>query len=288
MPRVNTIIVNNAQDFGLSELHQLRGRVGRSSRKAFCYLMVPPGKPLTPVARRRLQAIESFSDLGSGIHIAMQDLDIRGAGNLLGAEQSGFIADLGYETYQKILQEAVTELRTEEFAELAKADNDVVQSADFAADCAIESDMELLLPPTYVPQTSERIALYQELDSIERDDQIEAFASRLKDRFGPLPRETEELLQVPRLRAMARRLGIEKVNLKGGVMYIYFVGEENKAYYQSPMFGRLLTYLTTYPRRVKIRTASSRQSFSIANVRDISTAVAILKDVLAMPPAPTK
>lgn len=288
MPRVNTIIVNNAQDFGLSELHQLRGRVGRSSRKAFCYLMVPPGKPLTPVARRRLQAIESFSDLGSGIHIAMQDLDIRGAGNLLGAEQSGFIADLGYETYQKILQEAVTELRTEEFAELAKADNDVVQSADFAADCAIESDMELLLPPTYVPQTSERIALYQELDSIERDDQIEAFASRLKDRFGPLPHETEELLQVPRLRAMARRLGIEKVNLKGGVMYIYFVGEENKAYYQSPMFGRLLTYLTTYPRRVKIRTASARQSFSIANVRDISTAVAILKDVLAMPPAPTK
>jgi len=287
MPRVNTIIVNNAQDFGLSELHQLRGRVGRSSRKAFCYLMVPPGKSLTPVARRRLQAIESFSDLGSGIHIAMQDLDIRGAGNLLGAEQSGFIADLGYETYQKILQEAVTELRTEEFANLAKADNDVVQTDNFVTDCAIESDLELLLPPTYVPQTSERIALYQELDSIERDDQIEAFAARLIDRFGPMPHETEELLQVPRLRALARRLGIEKVNLKGGVMYIYFVGLENQAYYLSPMFGRLLTYLGTYPRRVKIRQNASKQSFSIANVRNITTAVAIFQEILAMPPAKT-
>ena len=180
MPRVNTIIVNNAQDFGLSELHQLRGRVGRSSRKAFCYLMVPSGRPLTPIARRRLQAIESFSDLGSGIHIAMQDLDIRGAGNLLGAEQSGFIADLGYETYQKILQEAVTELRTEEFADITKAENDVVKSEDFVADCTIESDLELLLPPTYVPQTSERIALYQELDSIDRDEMIDAFAARSK------------------------------------------------------------------------------------------------------------
>ncbi len=283
MPRVNTIIVNNAQNFGLSELHQLRGRVGRSSRKAFCYLMVPPGNPLTPVARRRLQAIESFSDLGSGIHIAMQDLDIRGAGNLLGAEQSGFIADLGYETYQKILKEAVTELRTEEFAHLEAADNDVTHSDDFAADCTIESDLELLLPATYVPQTSERIALYQELDSIERDDQIDAFAARLRDRFGPLPGETEQLLQVPRLRALARRLGIEKVNLKGGVMYIYFVGEENKAYYQSPMFGRLLTYLTLHPRRVKIRQNSARQSFSILNVKGISTATAIFEEILGLP-----
>lgn len=283
MPRVNTIIVNNAQDFGLSELHQLRGRVGRSSRKAFCYLMVPSSRPLTPIARRRLQAIESFSDLGSGIHIAMQDLDIRGAGNLLGAEQSGFIADLGYETYQKILQEAVTELRTEEFADITKAENDVVKSEDFVADCTIESDLELLLPPTYVPQTSERIALYQELDSIDRDEMIDAFAARLKDRFGPLPPETVELLQVPRLRSLARRLGIEKVNLKGGVMYTYFVGEENSAYYHSSMFGRLLTYLTTYPRRVKIRQTAAKQSFSIANVRDISTAVSILKEILAMP-----
>lgn len=283
MPRVNTIIVNNAQNFGLSELHQLRGRVGRSSRKAFCYLMVPPGNPLSPVARRRLQAIESFSDLGSGIHIAMQDLDIRGAGNLLGAEQSGFIADLGYETYQKILKEAVTELRTEEFAELDHAANDIVDSEDFVAECTVESDLELLLPPTYVPQASERIALYQELDSIERDDQVKAFADRLRDRFGQLPHETEELLRVPRLRRLARRLGIEKVNLKGSVMYIYFVGESNKAYYMSPMFGRLLTYLTAHPRRVKIRQNASRQSFSIANVRSVSDAVAIFEEVLTLP-----
>ena len=283
MPRVNTIIVNNAQNFGLSELHQLRGRVGRSSRKAFCYLMVPPGNPLSPVARRRLQAIESFSDLGSGIHIAMQDLDIRGAGNLLGAEQSGFIADLGYETYQKILKEAVTELRTEEFADLATADNDVVQSEDFAADCVIESDLELLLPAQYVPQAAERIALYQELDSIDRDDQVEAFSARLADRFGAIPPETRELLMVPKLRRLARRLGIEKVNLKGGIMYIYFVGESNKAYYMSPMFGRLLTYLTMHPRRVKIRQNASRQSFSIANVKDVATAVAILEEVLTLP-----
>ena len=283
MPRVNTIIVNNAQNFGLSELHQLRGRVGRSSRKAFCYLTVPPGNPLSPVARRRLQAIESFSDLGSGIHIAMQDLDIRGAGNLLGAEQSGFIADLGYETYQKILKEAVTELRTEEFAELDHAANDIVDSEDFVAECTVESDMELLLPPTYVPQASERIALYQELDSIERDDQVKAFAERLRDRFGQLPHETEELLRVPRLRRLARRLGIEKVNLKGGVMYIYFVGESNRAYYMSPMFGRLLTYLTAHPRRVKIRQNASRQSFSIANVKSVGEAVAIFEEVLTLP-----
>lgn len=283
MPRVNTIIVNNAQNFGLSELHQLRGRVGRSSRKAFCYLMVPPGNPLTPVARRRLQAIESFSDLGSGIHIAMQDLDIRGAGNLLGAEQSGFIADLGYETYQKILREAVVELRTEEFAELDKPSNDIVDSESFVTDCTIESDLELSLPPTYVPQTSERIALYQELDSIEDDDRTEAFAARLRDRFGAIPPETAELLLVPRLRRLGRRLGIEKINLKMGVMYIYFVDESNKAYYMSPMFGRLLTYLNLHPRRVKIRTAAARRSFSIANVRSISQAVALLEEVLTLP-----
>lgn len=283
MPRVNTIIVNNAHNFGLSELHQLRGRVGRSSRKAFCYLTVPPGVPLSPVASRRLQAIESFSDLGSGIHIAMQDLDIRGAGNLLGAEQSGFIADLGYETYQKILKEAVTELRTEEFAGLDAPANDIVDSEEFVTECVVESDLELLLPATYVPQASERIALYQELDSIERDDMVKAFAERLRDRFGPLPPETEDLILVPRLRRLARRLGIEKVNIKDGVMYIYFVGAENKAYYMSPMFGRLLSYLTLHPRRVKIRQNAARQSFSIANVKSIGAAIAVFEEVLTLP-----
>ena len=288
MPNVNTIIINNAQNFGLSELHQLRGRVGRSSRKAFCYLVVPPGKTLTPVARRRLQAIESFSDLGSGIHIAMQDLDIRGAGNLLGAEQSGFIADLGYETYQKILKEAVIELRTEEFADLdkeEKAENGVsgVSEEEFVADTAVESDLELLLPADYVPQESERINLYRELDAIERDADIEAFAARLRDRFGPLPHVTEELLKIPRLRRLARQLGIEKVVLKQGRMYTYFVGENNKAYYQSKAFGRMLAYLQLNPRRVTIRDNAGRRSFAIANVATAGEALTVLQTIRALP-----
>ena len=284
MPNVNTIIVNNAQNFGLSELHQLRGRVGRSSRKAFCYLMVPPHVPLSPVGRRRLQAIESFSDLGSGIHIAMQDLDIRGAGNLLGAEQSGFIADLGYETYQKILKEAVTELRTEEFSDLEQPANDPAET-DYVADCIIESDMELLLPFDYVPQESERIALYQELDNIERELDLQAFKSRLVDRFGKIPPVTAELLRIPRLRRHARRLGIEKVVLKQGCMYIYFVDESNKAYYQSPMFGKILTYVSTHATRCKIRNKNGRNSFSFSSVESVETAVALLEEILALPSA---
>ena len=288
MPNVNTIIVNNAQNFGLSELHQLRGRVGRSARKAFCYLLVPPGRPMSEVARRRLQAIESFSDLGSGIHIAMQDLDIRGAGNLHGAEQSGFIADLGYETYQKILKEAVTELRTEEFADAMKADtatdgeNDGAD--DFVADCTVETDLELLLPALYVPQESERISLYRELDSIERELDLRAFRERLQDRFGKIPPETAELLRIPRLRRLARRLGIEKVALKQGAMYLYFVGDNNVAYYQSPMFGRLVRYLQNNASRVRIRQNGERRSFAVAHVPTVEEAVAILEGVLALEP----
>ena len=286
MPNVNTIIINNAQNFGLSELHQLRGRVGRSSRKAFCYLTVPPQLPLSPVARRRLQAIESFSDLGAGIHIAMQDLDIRGAGNLLGAEQSGFIADLGYETYQKILKEAVMELRTEEFSGVLTADTHTVVQDDsepeYVADCTIESDLELLLPAWYVPQESERISLYQELDSIERELDVKAFRSRLEDRFGKVPKETLELLRIPRLRRLARRLGVEKVVIKQSTMYLYFVGENNIAYYQSPMFGRLLNYLQQNPRRVKIRERNGRRSFAIADVETVEAAVDILQSVIEM------
>ncbi len=288
MPNVNTIIVNNAQNFGLSELHQLRGRVGRSARKAFCYLLVPPGRPLSDVARRRLQAIESFSDLGSGIHIAMQDLDIRGAGNLLGAEQSGFIADLGYETYQKILKEAVTELRTEEFADAMKADTAVDGendgADDFVADCTVETDLELLLPALYVPQESERISLYRELDSIERELDLRAFRERLQDRFGKIPPETAELLRIPRLRRLARRLGIEKVALKQGAMYLYFVGDNNVAYYQSPMFGRLVRYLQNNASRVRIRQNGERRSFAVAHVPTVEDAVAILEGVLALEP----
>ena len=293
MPNVNTIIINNAQNFGLSELHQLRGRVGRSNRKAFAYLTVPSGLTLSPVARRRLQAIESFSDLGSGIHIAMQDLDIRGAGNLLGAEQSGFIADLGYETYQKILKEAVIELRTQEFADLddeTKAQNAVTGDGEeeYVADTTVESDLELLLPADYVPQESERINLYRELDAIDRDSDIRAFAERLKDRFGPLPHVTEELILVPRLRRLARHLGIEKLALKQGRMFTYFVNDANKAYYQSKAFGRMLSYLQLNPRRVQIREVTMpngavKRSFSIANVRSVTDAVAVLDTIRTLP-----
>ena len=280
MPNVNTMLVNNAQNFGLSELHQLRGRVGRSSRKAFCYLFVPPHVPLNPIARRRLQAIESFSELGSGIHIAMQDLDIRGAGNLLGAEQSGFIADLGYETYQKILKEAVLEIRNEEFPDVL--DGKEEDEKEYVSDCTIESDMELLFPADYVPTDSERIALYQELDNIERELDLQTFKAKLLDRFGKIPHEAAELLRIPRLRRLARQLGIEKVNLKTGKMFIYFVGEENKAYYQSPMFGKLLHYLQNNSRRVKIRDIAGKRSFVIENVPTVEEAVNIFNQVLEL------
>ncbi len=246
---------------------------------------MPAGNPLTPVARRRLQAIESFSELGSGIHIAMQDLDIRGAGNLLGAEQSGFIADLGYETYQRILREAVLELKTQEFADVLSdpADTSGKDAADeFVADCTVESDLELLLPPEYVPQESERISLYKELDGIERELDLQQFRLRLEDRFGKIPRVTAELLRIPRLRRLAQSLGIERVMLKQGRMYLYFVDETNRAYYQSPMFGRCLGYLQANPRRAQLRQKGEKRSMLISDVPTVEEAVAILQQILAM------
>lgn len=287
MPNVNTIIINNAHNFGLSELHQLRGRVGRSSRKAFCYLLVPPGRPLTPVARRRLQAIESFAELGSGIHIAMQDLDIRGAGNLLGAEQSGFIADLGYETYQKILKEAVLELKTEEFSDVFDDEKKQRQALNeeevsYVADCTVETDMDLYLPQTYVPQESERINLYQELDNMERETDVMAFRSRLEDRFGKIPREANELIRIVSLRRLARTLGIEKVALKQKNMYIYFVGDENKAYYESPAFGKILHYLQEDMQRCKLREVNGKRSILIEAVRSVQEAIGVLSSMSSM------
>ncbi|MDE6299967.1 MAG: transcription-repair coupling factor, partial [Muribaculaceae bacterium] len=276
MPNVNTILINNAHHFGLSELHQLRGRVGRNNKKAFCYLLVPPGNPLTPVARRRLQAIENFSDLGSGIHIAMQDLDIRGAGNLLGAEQSGFIADLGYEAYQKILKESVLELKTEEFAE-EFADLAPGKEEEYVADCTIESDLELRLPADYVPQESERISLYQQLDNMETQAQIEEFRNQLRDRFGAIPEISEELIRVVPLRSLARRLGIERLALKGGKMRVYFVGDDNKAYYQSAAFGKVLSYVQSDPLRCEIREVKGKRSILISRVTTVAEALSILK-----------
>lgn len=279
MPNANTIIINQAQNFGLSELHQLRGRVGRSNRKAFCYLLVPPQQTFTEEARRRLQAIESFSDLGSGIHIAMQDLDIRGAGNLLGAEQSGFIADLGYETYQKILQEAVEELKTQEFSELYYGDGSVSENREYVSDCQFESDLELMLPDDYVPQEAERISLYRELDGLEQEREVAAFCERLRDRFGAIPAVTLDLVQVVNLRRVAKELGFEKVSLKQGKMYLYFVGDEHKAYYQSEIFGRVLNYLQQNPRRCKLRELGGRRSMVVQSVSTVLEAVQILKEM---------
>lgn len=284
MPNVNTIIIDSAQNFGLSELHQLRGRVGRSSRKAFCYLLTPPGLPLTPEAKRRLQAIESFSDLGSGIHIAMQDLDIRGAGNLLGAEQSGFIADLGYEAYQRILKEAVLELKTEEFGDTF-TDAAAGKDEEFVADCQVESDLQLMLPSSYVPQESERISLYQQLDNMESDEQMQAFRDNLIDRFGAIPETTEELIRIVPMRRAAVRLGIERINLKAGKMYLYFVHDDNKAYYQSAAFGRMLTYLQLNFRRANLREARGKRSMVVDGVTTTAEALSILQTILSLPTA---
>ena len=284
MPNVNTIIVDNAQNFGLSELHQLRGRVGRSSRKAFCHLLVPSGKTLTPEAKRRLQAIESFSGLGAGIHIAMQDLDIRGAGNLLGSEQSGFIADLGYETYQKILKESVLELKTEEFGDTF-TDLAAGMEQEFVADCTIESDMPLMLPASYVPQESERIALYQQLDNMERPEQTDEFKAALRDRFGLIPYPAEELIRIVPLRRLAIRLGIERILLKDKKMYLYFVGDDNKAYYQSDAFGRMLSYMQLHFSNTQLRDRNGKRSMVISAVKSVEQALNILTEIRTLPSA---
>lgn len=288
IPNANTIIINQAQNFGLSDLHQMRGRVGRSNKKAFCYLLAPPLSGLTPEAKRRLQAIENFSDLGSGIHIAMQDLDIRGAGNMLGAEQSGFIADLGYETYQKILSEAVRELKNDEFAELyaqeeVSADGSgKISGEQFVDECQVESDLELLLPATYVTGSSERMLLYRELDGLTLDKEVDAFRSRLEDRFGPVPPETEELLRIVTLRRLAVRLGVEKIFLKGGRMTLFFVSNPDSPYYQSAAFGKMIAFMMQYTRRCDLREQNNRRSMLVKDVRTVEEAVFALREIGTM------
>ncbi|MDR2470067.1 MAG: transcription-repair coupling factor [Tannerella sp.] len=277
IPNANTIIVNDAQHFGLSELHQLRGRVGRSNRKAFCYLLSPPLSTLTPESRRRLQAIENLSELGSGIHIAMQDLDIRGAGNILGAEQSGYIADLGYETYQKILDEAVDELKADEFVELFAQEQKEDQSEWQVRETFIESDLELMFPPTYIPNDSERVAIYRELDSITDETGLAAFVARLKDRFGALPLEGEELIRIVALRRQAKKLGIEKVVLKKGIMAIYLPSNPESPYYQSYTFGKLITYMQRYPRDCRLREQGNKRSIAVKHIFSVADACRCLE-----------
>ncbi len=276
---VNTIIIDNAQNFGLSDLHQLRGRVGRSNRKAFCYLLAPPLSSLPDESRRRLQALEEFSDLGSGFHIALQDLDIRGAGNLLGSEQSGFIADVGYETYQKILSQAVHELKTEEFAGLYTPDrpDSNMEGENYVDECTVDSDLELLFPESYIPGSSERMLLYRELDNLHTDKELSEFRHRLEDRFGSIPPEGEELLRIAPLRRLACRLGIERILLKNGQMWLYFVSRPNADYYyQSDTFGAIISYVQAHSKLCSLRENGGKRSLRHIGVPSVEEADRIL------------
>ena len=293
IPNANTIIVNQAQNFGLSDLHQMRGRVGRSNRKAFCYLLAPPLAALSDESRRRLQAIESFSELGSGIQLALQDLDIRGAGNLLGAEQSGFIADLGYETYQKILKEAVRELKNDEFQDLfreqeakekgsgagpghAAAGSTPMDASRFVDECTVETDLDICFPDSFVPDGSERILLYRELDSMEREADIQRFRDRLQDRFGKIPQQALELIRLVTLRRIGRELGIEKIYLKAGRMSLFFVSNPDSPYYESEAFGAILAYAAQNPMTCRLREEGTKRSLLISDVPDVEHAITLL------------
>ena len=278
----NTIIINDAHRFGLSDLHQMRGRVGRSNKKAFCYLLAPPLAALNPEARRRLEALETFSDLGSGFNLAMQDLDIRGAGNLLGSEQSGFMEDLGYETYQKILNQAVMELKNDEFQDLYEEEMDEgrqITGDDFIDDCAVESDLEMYFPDNYVPGSSERMLLYRELDNIEKDEDLDAYCKRLQDRFGPVPRQGEELMQVVALRRVGKRLGCEKIILKQGRMQMQFVSNPNSVYYQSAAFDKVLNYIGSHPRRCNLKERNGKRSMVVSDVKTVGEGVKVLRAI---------
>lgn len=278
----NTIIINEAHKFGLSDLHQMRGRVGRSNKKAFCYLLAPPLHLLTQEARRRLEALETFSELGSGFNLSMQDLDIRGAGNLLGREQSGFMEDLGYETYQKILSQAVTELKNDEFQDLydqKAAQGETLQGSDFVDDCALESDLDMYFSEQYVAGSSERMLLYRELEAIETDEDLENYRKRLQDRFGDIPKEGEQLLQVVPLRRLGRLLGAEKITLKSGRMQLQLVSNKESAYYRSPAFGKIIGYASRHPQTCRMREAMGHRLLVVANIGDVGSALSVLRDM---------
>ena len=271
VPNANTIIINQAQNIGLSDLHQLRGRVGRSNRRAFCYLIVPPLLTITDDARRRLKAIESFSDLGSGFNIAMQDLDIRGAGNLLGAEQSGFITDMGFETYQKILAEAMEELGVETgLTSKNKKDS-------YVSDCTIETDQLALIPDSYIDITAEKIRIYKELDSLSSDKELDNMKSRLEDRFGPLPEELSRLFDIVRIRHMGEKLGFEKIIIKNGVMIAFFISNPLSQYYRSDRFSKVLEGITMNPNVFELKQNDNRLRIVSRNVDGIAKAYSLLK-----------
>ena len=270
VPNANTIIINQAQNIGLSDLHQLRGRVGRSNRRAFCYLMVPPLVSITDDARRRLKAIEAFSDLGSGFNIAMQDLDIRGAGNLLGAEQSGFITDMGFETYQKILAEAMEELGVETGISTRSKDD------SFISDCTIETDQLALIPDSYIDMTAEKIRIYKELDSLTSDKDIDALKLKLSDRFGPIPEELLRLFDIVRIRQLGKKAGFEKIIIKNGVMIAFFISNPLSQYYKSDRFSKVLENITLNHKQFELKQNESKLRIFVRNIDSISKAYDVL------------
>lgn len=279
IPNANTIIINNAQNFGLSDLHQLRGRVGRSNKKAFCYLLSPRLNTLSTEARKRLEAIVQFSDIGSGFNIAMRDLDIRGAGNLLGGEQSGFMADIGIEMYQKLLSEAVEELREEEFKEFFK-DQKNLEETEFVKECILETDLELLLPDTYVNNVAERLSLYQELDNLDNEKEIDQYKDKLVDRFGELPPQAEEMTNSIRLRLMAKKIGFEKLVIKNGKMIGYFIQNEKSPFYQSPIFTQILNYVQARTFNVSMSEKNNKLRLIYTDIHNIEKAIQVLSPIL--------
>jgi transcription-repair coupling factor (superfamily II helicase) len=276
IPNANTIIINDAQNFGLSDLHQLRGRVGRSNKKAFCYLLAPPLASLTADAQKRLRALQEFADLGSGFSISLRDLDIRGAGNLLGAEQSGFISDIGFEMFHKILDEAIQELKDTEFADVFKSD----KPKPFVAECAIESDMEILFPSEYIDSGTERISLYTELDMIADEDNLMKFTDKLIDRFGPLPRQALDLLNTVRMRWVARELGFEKIIIRNKTLIGYFVSDPESGFYQTARFGNLIRHLQSNPRSFRLKESNSKLLLYIQAVPTVNAALNSLRELL--------
>jgi transcription-repair coupling factor (superfamily II helicase) len=277
IPNANTIIINDAQNFGLSDLHQLRGRVGRSNKQAFCYLLSPPLSSLTNEARKRLKAIAEHGDLGSGFNIAMRDLDIRGAGNILGGEQSGFISDIGYDMYQKILDEAIVELKESEFAELY---NNELKEEDFVGDCQLETDMEIRIPDDYISAITERLSLYKELDNANEEAEIKAFTSKLNDRFGPLPPQTISLINTVRLRWLAKKIGFVKLYLKYNRMTGYFVGNQDSAFFQSEKFGKVLEFIQKNPTAAVMKEIKGSLTLRFENVDSVEKAIALLDGVI--------
>ena len=280
VPNANTILINNANHFGMSDLHQMRGRVGRSNKKAFCKLITPPLTTLTDEARKRLKALEQFTDLGSGFKIAMKDLEIRGAGDMLGGEQSGFISDMGFDTYQKILAEAVKELQENEFKDLYEQ-KVKEKGSDFVDEVQIDSDLELLIPDHYVNNIEERLKLYQRLGAIDSTEELDIFKLELEDRFGPVPQPVEALLYSVRVKWLAKHIGFSKLIIKGGKLIGHFAAENNSAYYQLPIFSAILNYLQRNPRKIQVKQKGEKLTFVVQDIIALEQIHSILEDITA-------